>query len=105
MSTYNYSVHVDSAAYEKMYRHLRFLSRVSDKAAERLYNELNEAIMTLRSDPGSYPIYMQKRPSDIELRYKLCGKRYRIVFEIIANQVFVYDIQDCRQDTDKSLVD
>ena len=33
------------------------------------------------------------------------GKRYRAVFEIIDNNVYVYDIQDCRQDTDKSLVD
>jgi hypothetical protein len=42
---------------------------------------------------------------DIELRYKLFGgNRYRIVFEVAKSDVYVYDIQDCRQDTDKNLL-
>jgi len=31
-------------------------------------------------------------------------QRYRIVFEILDGTVYIYDIQDCRQDVDKSLV-
>jgi hypothetical protein len=41
---------------------------------------------------------------DAQLRYKLFGKRYRIVLEIVGNAVYVYDIQDCRQDVDKNII-
>jgi len=34
--------------------------------------------------------------------YILSNKRYRIVYQIIGNQVFVDDLQDCRQGDDKS---
>ena len=101
----NYNVHVDTAAYDKMFDHIRFLAQVSISAAERLYGDLTESIDFLKSSPASCPLYLSVRLKDVELHYKLCGKRYRIVFEIIGNDVFVYDIQDCRQDTDKSLVD
>ena len=102
---YKYEVSIDHAAYNKMYEHVKFLAKASISAAERLYVELDEAIIFLKSNPESYPRYYQQYLSDINLRYKLFGKRYRIVFEIIGNKVFAYDIQDCRQSIEKSLVD
>ena len=47
---------------------------------------------------------MLEMPIDVQLRYRLFGKRYRIVFEIVGNSVYIYDIQDCRQDSDKNLM-
>ena len=99
-----YAVYVDSAASDKMFVHVRFLAQVSVSAAERLYEALENAIDSLRHNPAICPPYLAKFPTDTELRYKLCAKRYRIVFEIIDQAVYVYDIQDCRQDTDKNLV-
>jgi plasmid stabilization system protein ParE len=99
-----YSVYIDSAAYDRMFMHVRFLAQVSVSAAERLYDALEKAMNSLKHTPAVCPPYMAKFPTDAELRYKLCAKRYRIVFEIIGNAVYVYDIQDCRQDTDKNLV-
>jgi hypothetical protein len=98
-------VHVDSAAYDKMYEHFRFLARVSVSAAERLYLAYEEALCFLGQSPEICPRYIVQKKTDADLRYKLLAKRYRIVFEIIGNTVYVYDIQDCRQDADKSLVD
>jgi len=102
---YKYEVLIDPAAYNKMYDHVKFLANVSVSAAERLYAELEEAIIFLKSNPESCPQYYPQFPCDLKLRYKLFGKRYRIVFEIIGNKVFAYDIQDCRQSIEKSLVD
>ena len=99
-----YAVFVDSAATNRMLVHVRFLAQVSVSAAERLYDALEKAIEPLKHNPTICPPYIAKFPTDAELRYKLCAKRYRIVFEIIGKAVYVYDIQDCRQDTDKNLV-
>ena len=91
MSRNKYFVQVDIAADEKMYNHIRFLARVSVMAAERLFVALKKAIDSLEDSPKSCPLYISQRPIDAELRYKLCGKRYKIVFEVIGNDVFVYD--------------
>lgn len=104
MATHKYSVRVADAAYDRMYSHVEFLARVSVTAAERLYLELEEALVFLEDSPKSCPLYIPKTPIDAELRYKLFSKRYRCIFEIIGNLLYVYDIQDCRQDTNKNLL-
>jgi hypothetical protein len=77
---------------------------VSERAAVNLYDEYSEAIEYLESFPESCPTYYPNVPIDAQLRYKLFSKRYRIVFEIIGNKVYAYDVQDCRQDDDKRLI-
>lgn len=104
MPTHKYLVHVAPAAYKRMYSHMAFLARVSVPAAERLSKEMEDTIAFLEDSPQSCSPYIPKTPIDEELRYKLFGERYRIVFEIIGNEVYVYDIQDCRQDTNKRLI-
>ena len=104
MPKQKYDVLVDPDADAKMQKHIRFLSQVSIPAAERLYNELSNAIIALEDSPEKYPIYHPIVPIDAELRFMMCTDRYRIVFEIIGSAVFVYDIQDCRQDLDKNLI-
>jgi len=99
-----YNVHIDPSASTRFAHHLEFLARVSENAAFRLYDDYDEALGFLENNPESCPLYYLQIPIDEELRYKLFGERYRIVFEIIANDVYVYDIQDCRQNTDKNLV-
>jgi len=99
-----YSVFVDPSADRRLAEHFEFLSRVSEDAAYRLYSEYEEALNYLEDSPESCPPYRPKMPIDAELKYKLFGKRYRIVFEIIDNNVYAYDIQDCRQDTDKNIL-
>lgn len=104
MPTHKYLVQVADAAYDRMYLHVEFLARVSVSAAERLYSELDEALAFLEDSPKGCPVYIPKMPIDAELRYKLFGERYRIVFEIFSDEVYVYDIQDCRQGTNKNLI-
>ena len=99
-----YRVFIEPSADRRLAGHFEFLARVSEDAAFRLYDEYEDAIGYLEVSPESCPAYSPKIPIDAQLRYKLFGKRYRIVFEICGNDVYAYDIQDCRQDFDKNIL-
>jgi len=87
-----------------MASHIHFLARVSEPAAGRLYDAYEEALGALAENPHGYPRYEPHREIAAVLHAQLFAKRYRIVFEICGDAVYIYDIQDCRQDIDKSLV-
>ena len=104
MPSSNFTVHVDREAYNKMYAHVRFLAQVSVPAAQRLEDAFGAALDSLTENPRGYRRYEPHSEIAAELHAKLFAKRYRIVFEIRGDAVFIYDIQDCRQDVDKNLV-
>jgi hypothetical protein len=104
MDSEKYCVLVEPSADRRLSAHIEFLARVSENAAVRLYEAYRESIHFIENNPQSCPPYFPQTPIDAELRYKLFSKRYRLVFEILGNRVYVYDVQDCRQDGDKNLV-
>ena len=87
-----------------MASHIYFLARVSEPAAGRLYDAYEGALEALAENPHGYPRYEPDSEIPAQLHKKLFAKRYRIVFEVRDGAVYIYDIQDCRQDADKSLV-
>jgi len=99
-----YQVIIASAANDRMYDHFEFLARVSVNAAIRLLDGLLKDIRDLRTNPFRYPLYNRPYLSVGKYHYILSNKKYRIVYQVIGNQVFVDDIQDCRQDDDKSIL-
>jgi plasmid stabilization system protein ParE len=99
-----YQVIIVSDANDRMYDHFEFLARVSVNAANRLLDGLLKDIRNLGTNPFRYPVYNRPYLPVGKYRYILSKKRYRIVYQIIGNQVFVDDIQDCRQDDDKSIL-
>ena len=99
-----YQVIIASEANDRMYDHFEFLARVSIKAASRLLDGLLKDILSLRTEPFRYPVYSRPYLPVGKYRYMLSNKRYRIVYQIIGDQVFVDDIEDCRQDADKSIL-
>ena len=99
-----YRVIVDPAANDRMAEHLEFLSRVSENAAAKLLDELITDIRSLDMLPHRNPVYNRPYLPLGKYRYMLSGKRYRIVYQIEGDFVFVDDIQDCRQDDDKSIL-
>lgn len=99
-----YQIIIASDANGRMYDHFEFLARVSVNAANKLLDGLLKDIRSLRTDPICYPVYNRPYLPVGKYRYMLSSKRYRIVYQIIGNQVFVDDIQDCRQDDDKSIL-
>ena len=97
-------VFVSPAANDRMFDHFEFLSRVSEKAARNLLSELVRDIQSLEFMPQTNPYFDRPYLEQGKYRYKLSYRRYRIVYQIIKNNVFVEDIQDCRQDEDKNLL-
>ena len=104
MESKRYVVFVEPSADRRLADHIEFLARVSEKAATQLYDAYKEALDFLGEAPKSCPFYFSKTLINEELRYKLFYTRYRIVFEIVGNEVYAYDIQDCRQDGERNLV-
>lgn len=90
-----YQVIIASGANDRMYDHFEFLARVSVNAANKLLDELLKEIRNLQTNPFRYPMYNRPYLQAGKYRYILLNKRYRIVYQIIDNQVFVDEIQDC----------
>jgi len=99
-----YNVIVDPAANDRMFDHFEFLARVSEAAAERLLNRLTSDIRSLEQMPYRNPVYNRPYLQSGKYRYMLSCGRYRIVYKIEDNTVFIDDIQDCRQTESSSLL-
>ena len=99
-----YKVIVAPTANDRMSDHYEFLARVSPDAARRLLDILLEDILSLEKYPYRNPVYERPYIQPLKYRYLISAKRYCIVYQIAGDTVFVDDIQDCRQDDDKSLL-
>jgi len=97
-----YQITIAPAANDKMYEHFEFLARVSSDAANRLLEVLLTDIQSLKTLPFRNPPYNRPYLPAGKYRYMISGKRYRVIYQIEDDFVFVDDIQDCRQDDDKS---
>jgi len=99
-----YKVIVDPAANDRMYDHFEFLARVSETGAEKLLAGLVADIRSLEYMPYSNPVYNRPYLKSGKYRYKMPCDRYRIVYQVEENNVFVDDIQDCRRSDSSSLL-
>ena len=99
-----YKVIVDPAANDRMFDHFEFLAQVSEKAASKLLDELLRDIRSLEYMPYRNPVYNRPYLKNGKYRYMVSSGRYRIVYQIEDNVVFVDDIQDCRQSDIKSII-
>jgi len=99
-----YQVIVDPAANDRMYEHFEFMARVSEAAAYKLLDGLLTSIRSLESFPQRNPVYTRPFLPGDKYRYLISCDRYRIVYQIEGNIVFVDDIQDCRQSDIKNLL-
>ena len=99
-----YRVLVSPAANDRMYAHFVFLAQVSEIAAHKLLTRLIKDIQSLEYMPQRNPYFYRPYLEQGKYRYKLSYRRYRIVYQIIKDDVFVEDIQDCSQDDERNLV-
>ena len=92
-----YKIIIDTAANDRMYDHFEFLTRVNTTAAENLLEGLLKSISSLETLPHRNPVYDRPYITKGKYRYLIACDRYRIVYQIEGNYVYVDDIQDCRQ--------
>ncbi|MDR0920512.1 MAG: hypothetical protein LBM93_14900 [Oscillospiraceae bacterium] len=85
--------------------HAEFISRVSINAMINYHIDYQSAIKLIKSNPTGKPKFLSEKLPDRDLRYCLFYKRrYKIVFEIKDNAIFIYDIIDCRQSSKRNQV-
>ena len=97
-------VFVSPSANDRMYDHFRFLARVSEKASRSHLTQLIKDIKSLEYMPQRNPHFDRPYLEQGKYRYMLSYRRCRIVYQVIRDNVFIEDIQDCRQDDDKNLL-
>ena len=100
----SYRVFVSPGANDRMYDHFLFLARLNENAARDLLSKLVEDIQSLELMPQANPYFDRPYLEQGKYRYKLSHRRYRIVYHIVDDCVYVEDIQDCRQDDEKSII-
>jgi len=98
-----YTVIVDPSTNDRMAEHVEFLARINENAANRLADELVADIRSLKTFPHRNPFYNRPYVPLDKYRYMISGKRYRIIYQVDGDFVFVDDIEDCRQGDDKSI--
>jgi len=99
-----YHVSISLAANDRMNDHFEFLAKASENAARNLLTELINDIKSLEITPNANPYFNRPYLEQGKYRYKLSYRRYRIVYQIVNDNILVDDIQDCRQDDDKNLL-
>jgi len=99
-----YHVYIDPSANDRMADHMEFLARASENAANRLLDDFMANIRSLKKMPFRNPVYNRPYLPADKYRFLAVNKRYRIVYQIDGDTVFVDDIQDFRQNDDKNII-
>lgn len=97
-----YNIVIAPSVNERMAEHMEFLARVSEEAANNLLDDMMAGIRSLKYMPLRNPVYNRPYLPLNKYRQLIFGnKRYRIVYQISGDFVFVDDIQDTRQEDGK----
>ena len=102
-----YSVELSRRAERMLLSHTEFLARVSPAAARRLVSSLREVKVRLADNPYQFPCADELDVPGIPPEtYRKClfYGRYKALFVIEGNDVFVDAVIDCRQEN-KNLFD
>ena len=99
-----YKIVVSPAVNDRMAEHFEFLARVSEDAANNLLDGLTNDMMSLQKLPFRNPVYDRPYIPLLKYRYMVSNKRYRIVYQIVDNIVYIDDIQDMRQSDGRSML-
>ena len=93
-----YNVVIARRADEMLLRHTEFLSRVSLPAARKLLSAFEEVIGNLEENPFLYQIDDDSNLPEGKYRRALFLERYKVLYCIEENMVYVDAVVDCRQD-------
>lgn len=93
-----YEVIVSRRAEETLLLHVRFLSNVSIRAAKILRDAFKETIGKLSSNPFQFQEELDLNLPKGKYRWSILLRRYKVVFFVKGNKVFVDAVVDCRQE-------
>jgi hypothetical protein len=92
-----YDVIVSRKADEMLVSHARFLAQVSIPAAKVLRHEFYSVLVRLKENPFQFQLEEDLGLPGGKYRRVVFAKRYKAVFSVFENSVFVDAIIDCKQ--------
>jgi len=101
MAQLKYNVRLAKRADRMLLLHTEFLARVSPNAARRLIVDFKKVTKQLTTNPLAFPFADESDVSGIPPKtYRKCffEKRYKAIYLIEGNDVFIDAIIDCRQE-------
>ena len=93
-----YTVVISRRADAMLVRHTRFLANVSISAAKGLIAEFDKILDSLENNPFQFPIETDYDLPAKKFRKVLFYKRYKALFTIEDETVYLDAVLDCRQD-------
>lgn len=93
-----YDVKITDTAWGHMIEHARFLSNVSENAANELAREFVEKSESLQQMPERCPWLIHDAVPFQKYRKLLFGKYHLALFQVRGNKVYIVAVVDCRQD-------
>ena len=81
----------------QLLNHITFLSKVSIPAAKRLRNSFKDTLVRLEENPFQFPIDSVFAGLNLPYRKALFEKRYKVLFTVEDNTVFIDSVIDCRE--------
>lgn len=98
-----YTVIVSRRADAMLVGHTRFLANVSVPAAKGLAAEFGKVLDSLEDNPFQFPAETDYELPPGKYRKALFGKRYKALFTVEGEAVYLDAVLDCRQDNTKNL--
>lgn len=92
-----YDVIVSRKADEMLVSHVRFLAQVSIAAAKVLRNEFCSVLVTLKDNPFQFQLEEDLGLPSGKYRRVVFAKRYKAVYSVFENKVFIDTIIVRRQ--------
>jgi hypothetical protein len=99
-----YKITILLSANESLEKISEFTSRVSVQYELKVYTAITNDIERLRYFPDRFQKFQSKKFPEKIFHKCFSAKYYWIVFEIIENNVYIYDIIDCRRNPDNNYV-
>ena len=95
-----YTIIISSRVDQQLIRHIEFLARVSIKAARNLRAEYADVLDRLEDNPYQFPLDTDPVLRDSGYHKAIFYKRYKAVFLIEDNKVYLDAVADCRQSSE-----
>lgn len=95
-----YKIIIASRVDQQLLRHIEFLAKVSIVAARNLRTEYAEVLERLEENPYQFPLETDSVLRDGGYHKAIFYKRYKAVFLIEDNIVYLDAVADCRQSSE-----
>ena len=99
LSMEKYRIIIATRVKKQLLNHILFLSKVSIPAAKRMRNSFEEVLVRLKDNPFQFPLDQTFAKLGLSYRKALFDKRYKVLFLVEDDTVYIDSVIDCRQQT------